>query len=208
MKNFIFPSKVIFFTSLVFVIFIVSCSHNSSAEFTETEVQTLLPTSEKTPEKSQVVKTNPNDIAVVKEYAEDYEPKFTEQAVIPSPPEPNEKVLQAISNLRNNGNQEYEKYIMLIYLRLYRFHVENFRQSYELGRDNPLTKEFFEIIKSNDYQKAEMIPSSLAKNCVEENPELLKYGLIEKEMKRIKKAEEKIQKDLERTTKEQKKTNR
>jgi len=205
MKKIIFPSKTIslILTGLIISTSLFSCSQNSSGEFTEIEAQTQL--SEKTPKNLQFTQSNPTDVAVIKKFAESYEPKFTKQAVIPSPPEPNEEVVQAIANLKNSKTREYEKYIVLIYLRLYRFHIENFKQSYELGRDNSLTKEFFRIIQSHDYQKAEFMPSYLAQNYVQENSELLKYNLIEKEMNRIEKAGEKIKKELDKTTKEQEK---
>ncbi len=201
------PSKVSFFLiCLTFVVSSVSCSQNSPTELLET--QPSLPTIEKTHEKLELAKASPIDIDIVKKYAETYEPKPAKGTVIPSPPEPSEKVLQVISNLKNSDSKEYEKYIVLIFLRLYRFHIENFKQSYELGRENPLTKEFFRIIKSKDFEKAELMPSYLAENYVEENVELLKYDLIEKEMKRIKKADEKIKKELKETTREQNKTGR
>jgi hypothetical protein len=97
---------------------------------------------------------------------------------------------------------------VLTILRLSRFQIENFKQRYELGRDNPLTQEFFRIIGKNDYKSAEFLPSYLADNYVEKNPKLLKYPLIEKEMRRIEKAGEKINKELEETTRRKEKRSR
>jgi len=197
MKKIIFPILVIslILIGVMIVIPLISLPQNPSNGLIKTEAQTLQQKDEKTTENSQ-------DVAIVKKFAESYEPKSTNQSVIPSPPEPSEKVLQSILNLENNKSREHEKYVVLVFLRLYRFHIENFKQSYELGRDNLLTKEFFRIIQSNDYQKAELMPSYLAHTYVKENAELLKYNLIEKEMERIEKAGEKIKKELDKTTKE------
>lgn len=145
----------------------------------------------KTNEQSIPYSINADDIAVIKEFAENYEPKSTNKEVIPSPPLPNDRIFQAVSNLANAQSRKHEKYVILIFLRLYRFHIEHFKQSYELGRENPLTKEFFRIIKSIDYQKAEIMPSYLAHNFVKDSPDFLNYDLIVKEMKRIEKAENK-----------------
>lgn len=192
----------------VTVISLFFLSQNSSSGLAKTEEHPSQQVSETTPEKLPHVQANPADIAILKTYAESYEPKSTKQSVTQIPPEPSEKVLQAISNLANSQSREHEKYIVLIILRLSRFQIENFKQRYELGRDNPLTQEFFRIIGVNDYKRREFLPSYLADNYVEENPELLKYPLIEKEMKRIEKAGEKIKKELDETTRKQEKRSR
>ena len=210
MKKLIYPVVIIAITLVVAVtvISLFFLPPNSSSGLAKTEDHPSQQVSETTLEKSLPVQANPADIAILKTYAESYEPKSTKQSVTQDAPEPPEEVLQAISNLANSQSREHEKYIVLIFLRLSRFQVENFKQRYDLGRDNPLTQEFFRIIGINDFKRAEFLPSYLAENYVEKNPGLLKYPLIEKEMKRIEKASEKIRKELDETTRKQEKRSR
>lgn len=139
---------------------------------------------------------NPADLAMIRKFAESYEPK-SGRVVIPEVPELNEKLLKILSDLAASGSREHEKYIILIFLRLSRFHIEHFHQSYELGRENPLTKEFYRLIGKTDYEKAEYMGSYLADGYVNTHQELLDYPMIKAEWKRIDKAEDKIQKDLD-----------
>lgn len=148
MKKLVYPVIIVVLTIAVAatVTSLFFLEQNSSNRLAKTEVRPLPQTFEATPEKLQSAQTNLTDVAILKEYAESYEPKSTEKQVIASPPVPNEKVLQTVSNLANTQSREHEKYVVLIFLRLYRFHIENFKQSYELGRDDLLTKEFFRLV--------------------------------------------------------------
>jgi hypothetical protein len=143
-------------------------------------------------ETKQPALTSSSDLATIREYAESYEPRSGRE-VIPSPPIPSDKIMAIITNLANSKSREHEKYILLIFLRLSRFQVEHFKQRYELGRENPLTKEFYRLIGKDDYETAEFIPASLADKYVEQHPKLLEYPLIEAEMKRIANAGQKTQ---------------
>jgi hypothetical protein len=116
--------------------------------------------------------------------------------VIPSPPVPDQEISQIIEKAANSTSREHEKFVVLIFLRLSRFQIENFKQRYELGRSNSLTKEFYRLIGRSDFERAEINPAYLADNHVEANPDLLKYRLIDAEMKRIAKAGKRIEKDL------------
>jgi hypothetical protein len=201
---------------IIFVLTFVGAASVTALFWSPQNVSSLIAETDKSPslqatnvigKKPQISQTNPADVLIVKKYAENYEPKSTELQVIPSPPVPNEKVLKAISNLSNAESREHEKYIVLIFLRLHRFHIEHFKQSYDLD-GNQLSKEFYRLTGENYNPNGEPKLSYLAENWVEANPELLKYSLIEKEMTRIEKAGEKIKKELEKTTKKQKKTSR
>ena len=155
----------------------------------------------------QAAPANSSDMVTIRKYAESYEPRSGRE-VIPSPPVPNDRILKIISDLASAKSREHEKYIILIFLRLWRFQVEHFKQSYELGRSNPLTKEFYRPIGRVDYEKAEFLPAYLADNYVEKHSELLEYPLIAVEIARIAKAAEKIKKELDNTTKKQAAKNR
>ena len=146
---------------------------------------------------TQLAQNNSTDVSTIKKFAENYQPK-SGRTVIPEPPEPSEKVLQAISNLVKNGSTEHEKYIVLIFLRIDRFNIEHFKQSYELGRVNPLTKEFYRIIKADYGSDVEFRSSGLASEYVSRNEELLKYQPIQKEMDLLNKVVDKQLKEYER----------
>lgn len=134
---------------------------------------------------------NPADLGTIRKFAESYEPKSGRE-VIPSPPEANENVLRILSDLAASRSREHEKYIILIFLRVSRFQIEHFKQHYELGRDNPLTKEFYRLIGRDGYHNAEFNPSYLADQYVREHLELWDYPLIAAEQKRIRKAEDQM----------------
>ncbi|MBC7798423.1 MAG: hypothetical protein H7Z37_16260, partial [Pyrinomonadaceae bacterium] len=105
------------------------------------------------------------------------------------------------SNLVRDNSTEHEKYVVLIFLRIDRFNTENFKQGYELGRKNPLTKEFYRVIKASNVEKAEIMPSSLASSYVYKNKALLEYPLIKEEIERLSKI---IDKQIREFEKEQK----
>jgi hypothetical protein len=149
--------------------------------------------------KSENLQENLTNLTIIKNYAENYEPKPEKNTVIPSTPNPDDRVLGAVNTLANSESRAHEKYIVLIFLRLHRYHIEHFKQTYDLG-GNPLAKEFYRLTFDNYKLRGEPNLSYLAGYWVETNPELLKYSLIENEMKRIKKAEERIRKGQEKSS--------
>ena len=175
---------------------ISSCGHKE-VEFTSVPLSSTSPT-----QTVQPTPANPADLEMIRKFAESYEPK-SGHVVIPDPPNLNEKLLKVIAEFSATGCREHEKFIILIFLRLSRFQIEHFKQRYELGRENPLTKEFYRLIDKTNYEKAEIVPAYLADYYVEEHQDLLAYPLIGAEMRRIEKAGQKIQKELDDTTKRQ-----
>lgn len=137
---------------------------------------------------------SPSDFAPLKRFAESYEPKSGRE-VIPSPPVLGPKLSEMVASAAKADSRAHEAYVVLIFLKLSRFHAEHFKQSYELGRGNPLTKEFYRLIGETNYEKAELMPSYLAENYVRKHPDLLHYAPIKSEMQRIDKAGEKIKHD-------------
>ena len=180
-------------SSLFFIA--TACSIQSSqqrlaTESSEIQNPSFHPTASPSPIKVENLQVNPTDLTIIKNYAESYEPTPKKNTVIPSTPTPNEKVMQAIDALANSQSREHEKYIVLIFLRLHRYHAENFKQSYDLG-GNPLAREFYRLTLENYNPKGEPKLSYIAENWVKKNPELLKYSLIADEIKRLKKQEKK-----------------
>jgi hypothetical protein len=133
---------------------------------------------------------NESDLATIRRYAERYEPRSGRE-VIPSPPVLDDDVSAAVTRLAQSGKREHEKYIILIFLRLSRFHIEHFKYGYEIGRENPLTREFNRLVGVEDYLRPELLTADLAEEYVEAHAELLEYPPIAVEMKRIDKARKK-----------------
>lgn len=138
-----------------------------------------------------------SDFAPLKQFAESYEPRSGSE-VIPSPPVLDSRLSNLIGSAAKSESRAHEEYVLLIFLKLYRFHIEQFKQSYELGRDNPLTKEFYRLIGESNYERAERMSSSLAENYVKKRPELLDYAPVKAEMQRIEKAAAKIEREAAR----------
>lgn len=133
-------------------------------------------------------------VEIIKRFAENYEPRSTNRETIPSTPNPNKEVLNAIDVLARAQSRKHEKYIVLIFIRLERFHTEHFKQTYDLG-DNALAREFYKLI-GKDYQSGgEPGFSHLAGVWIKANPKLLEYSPIEKEIRQIKAAEGKIEQE-------------
>ena len=137
-----------------------------------------------------------DELKALQRFAEDYEPRSGRE-VIPSPPEPNAQLSEIIAKAQKSGSRVHEKFIILIFLRLSRFQIEHFRQRYELGRENPLTQEFYRLIGRNDYARAEINLTYLADDYVDKHPELLSYAPIKAEMRRIEAAGSKLKQELE-----------
>jgi hypothetical protein len=177
---------------------LAGCSNLSSGEGLERQSSNSQALVVSTPEPRLPTAVSTDDLDLLKRFAEEYEPKSGRE-VIPSPPVLNQKLSEIIARAANSDSREHEKYVVLIFLKLSRFQIEHFKQRYELGRDNPLTKEFYRLIGENNYEKAEIMLAYLADNYVEKNPPLLEYAPIKTEMRRIDKAGERIEQDLRKT---------
>ena len=143
---------------------------------------------------SQSYLLSSEEIAELKKYAENYQPKSGREG-IPSPPVLPEKISQIIAKAAAANSREHEKFVMLIFVRIARFHRENFKQTYELGRTNALTIEFYRLIGRDDFAGRERNSSALVEAYIEKNPELQHYALIEAEMQRIAKMSARIAND-------------
>lgn len=147
---------------------------------------------------------NSKDLDPLRRFAEAYEPR-SGGVVIPSPPVLDQNLSEIIARTAKSDSREHERYVLLIFLKISRFQIENFKQRYELGRENPLTKEFYRLIGENNYEKAEIMLAHLADNYVGKTPLLLQYEPIKAEMARIEKAGARIEMELRRTEAKQSK---
>ena len=157
----------------------------------------------------KVVPANPADLAVLRRFAERYEP-WPGVFVSPLPPFLKGRTLQALQSLIQSGTREHEKYVVLMVLRVYRFQVEDCGMTFDLNdgpEKNPLTEEFFRLM---NYQHAELDQSYLAEKWVKKNPRLREYRPIQNEMLRIDRAWKKhaAQRDSEERDRQQKRKDR
>ena len=160
-----------------------------------------------TSDSSIVIKENishQDNLEIARQFAVDFLPDTTMQGGMKKMNNFPDSVVKAFKAIRLDRHNQ-EKYLTLLYLKIYRGHLQCCHQSYEIrvkpyvvGIDSiadPLVFEFNLITKQFDNNKRiEMITSGLAHSWVESNKRLLKYDLIKKEYKTIKEIEENITK--------------
>lgn len=155
-----------------------------------------------------IVKTS---LEIVKVFAESYSPKGMKGNTIPMIEDATpDEIITAVNNLKNM--QSHEKYLTLIFLKLYRSHLECCNQSYEVrgymaddysidSARSPLLYEFNRLTKLFNPRHAEFIPSHLAIKQLQSNPQLLEYEPINIEFKKIQEIEKNINNNNSKITK-------
>ncbi len=133
------------------------------------------------------------DLMLVKAFAENYAPNRDSPAQLENVPA---EVARAFENLRNSDPSSCEKYLALVFVKLYRSHLECCNQSYELrtkpssGIDktaDPLLFVFNSITKMFDASKTiEFISSEMPYEWVKVHSYLLNDPSIKKEVSIIK----------------------
>ena len=141
------------------------------------------------------------DLMVVKAFAENYAPDRESPAQLENVPA---EVVLAFEKLRKSDPSSCEKYLALVFVKLYRSHLECCNQSYELrtkplgGIDkaaDPLLFEFNSLTKMLDSSKPiEFISSGRPYNWVKERAYLLNDPSIKKEVAIIKLKQDAIRK--------------
>ena len=139
-----------------------------------------------------------------KRFAEEYKPVSNSKLGIALLANIPDSIVYSYKQLRIHGNNEYGKYLTLVFLKIYRTHLRCCRQGYELRNhiskkenidslSDPLLYEFNLISKLFDNsQRIEFINSGIPHIWVEKNKKLLEYDRINKEYKEI----EKISKNI------------
>ena len=188
--------KVIYLLSIATIICTLDCTSsklsNSNPKIDSPSPSNTNATALQSP---QPYESESADLLIIKNYAESYEPNSQDKH---DPPFLPEKESQALERLANHKSKEHEKYILLIFLRLYRSHLVNFYQSHELVGKDFLTKEFFRIVSADQivhpdqYKNTDFTTTDIAHEVVINNINKYNYPLFEKEMKKIKRAEDKI----------------
>ena len=134
----------------------------------------------------------------LRHFAETYEPIPAEGSAIPDLPIPPKGIEAAIGFMKDNNYKHHEEYIILVFLKLYRFHIENFHQSYDL-RDsnrqvkNPLLVELCRLWKLR-CDNVEFLPSSIVYKSIKEK-NTYGYPKIDEELARINAAIESVNKN-------------
>jgi hypothetical protein len=136
-------------------------------------------------------------------FAEGFEPKSKKDRVIPSLPELNAEVNEALEILIASDSTEHLKSLTLIILKLNRFYSEHFHQDYDL-RVMIGYKTFFPKLLEEYCRRTrlcdegdEMAGSGMAAVWVERHPELLEYLPVKQEIERTTKVVEAFNKKME-----------
>lgn len=141
------------------------------------------------------------DISPLREFANSYEPAATEAIAIPILPTPPPNVLRVLQ--KHPVNDEYCRHVTLVLLKLDRFHVEHFSQSYDIrevrngkrGIRNGFLSAFARMARITDEWDPDRL-DYLGSGVVEHWIDLHAYGVrddrIKRELKRIRAVREKI----------------
>jgi hypothetical protein len=148
--------------------------------------------------------SNQDNLKIAKEFAESYRPDSIPNNGIDELTNIPDSVVYAFRNL--NNKEAKEKYLTLVFLKLYRAHMQCCHQLYDLrtkfsnkidSTTDPLLFEYNLATKQyNNNKPIEFIPSSIAKAWVDKNPYLFKYNKIKTECYKIEKVQDSILKHL------------
>jgi hypothetical protein len=148
-----------------------------------------------------------DNVSALRQFAENYEPKNDSNQFAANLPSVPDKIKNSFPTLRQKNKKELEQYLTLIFLKIYRSHMECCHQSYELRTSkathmidsigDPLIYEYNLIIKKyNPNTLIEFVPSNIGYDWTKKNPSLLKYNAIKKEYDIIKQIETNIDKGI------------
>lgn len=142
-------------------------------------------------------------LEIFKEFALNYNPTRKPNSGVAMLPEPTDPVLKAIETLKTSQPKEFEKYLSLIFVKLYSAHLECCHQSYEVRRQppggldrdkDPLVYEFNDLTEQfADNKRVEFISSGIVYDYVKSHKYLLDFEPIKKHVEII----EQIHKNIE-----------
>lgn len=183
---------------------IISKTHVSFIEATYPEEVEIKLNELKILKKSPNKFSNQDNLKIAKEFAESYLPDSIPNKGVEELRDIPDSVVYAFRNLDNK--EAKEKYLVLIFLKLYRSHMQCCHQSYDLRTKfsnkidsitDPLLFEYNLVTKQYTNDKPiEFIPSFIAERWVDSHPYLLKYQNIQTEYNKIKKVEDSIVRHL------------
>ena len=144
---------------------------------------------------------NTSALEALRIYAETYEPNAG-MGIVPHLPMPPRDVVSAIERSQKRDEDDCGRYITLIILRLHRYYLENFRQSYDLRVhtpegfqiDNPILTAFCNLARIDIWEatQQESLSSWVVMDWVNLHPYYRNYPLIRDELERVEDARKKI----------------
>jgi len=196
---------------IVPILIIVSCGQKGSSSQKPTIIDRLdiknndtIRTSEPAEalEKILVVDTLKN-FEIFRDFAIDFSPTRNPNSGVAVLPAPSDMVLSAVETIKFSQSKEYEKYLVLIFVKLYSAHLECCHQSYEIRRQpsigldrkkDPLVYEFNDLTSQfSNKKRIEFISSSIAYDYVNSHNYLLDFEPIKKHIEII----EQVHKNIE-----------
>lgn len=143
----------------------------------------------------QVASGQNENLKIARNYAERYNPSEKSNNGPPNLENIKNEVINAFKDLTGTEKVEHERYLTLIFIKLYRAHLQCCHQSYDLRisgesyidqTQDPLLYEF--NLLTNTYKQNEMvpfIPSSISYDYVKTHLYLLEYKKIKIEINKI-----------------------
>lgn len=142
-------------------------------------------------------------LEIFKDFSLAYTPTRKPNSGVAILPEPSDSILNAIKNLKISQPKEFEKYLTLIFVKLYSAHLECCHQSYEIRRQlgggidkekDPLIYELNGLTKMYPEKKQiEFVPSHIVYDYIMTHKYLLDFEPIRKHVEII----EQVQKNIE-----------
>jgi len=133
-----------------------------------------------------------SEVIALKQFAESYNPVTDSNLKIAKLPDIPDKIRSSFPILRQKNKKELEQYLTLIFIKLYRSHMECCHQDYEIRTSkatymidsigDALIYEYNLITKNyNPNTIIEFVSSSIGYDWTKKHPSLLKYNAIKKE---------------------------
>ncbi len=156
--------------------------------------------------KEEIEPDSLKSIQMFRVFSESYSPTRKPNSGVATLPETPDTVLQALEVMKKSEPKEFEKYLTLIFIKLYSAHLECCHQSYEIRKlplgnldknREPLIYEF--NILANKYIEGnpiEFISSSIGYDYVKSNPHLLGFEPIKKHIEIIEQVHKKIEQGM------------
>lgn len=142
-------------------------------------------------------------LEIFKNFSVAFSPSRKPNSGVAMTPESSDSVLTAIDNLKISQPKEFEKYLILIFVKLYSAHLECCHQSYDIRRQlgggldkekDPLIYELNELTKMFPEKKQiEFFSSGLVYDYIKNHKYLLDFEPIKNQVEII----EQIQKNIE-----------
>jgi hypothetical protein len=147
-----------------------------------------------------------NDLKVARLYAKNYQPDSSSYRGIGKLENIPDSVVQAFKVIRRTDTASHERFLTLIFLKLYLDHLRCCHQSYEVrnnpGRSidsvaDPLLYEFIVSTRLFDFtEHVEFVSSAIGETWVSKNPALLGYPEIKEVVSKMRPVEDSIAKGL------------